>query len=146
MPCLYRYLSSPAERLFPRLLDWIAESSALPPLEALAQLRKMAHQLLVAVAFMHNQGLVNADIKPDNLLLCSPPGGWASLPCWCPAAAVAVAGGPHDGAGGWLPLVSVLLSRKLVCPCKFPGSLLPLSCVASAPLPSSSALPLSYHF
>ncbi|KAL4854275.1 Serine/threonine-protein kinase AFC3 [Chlorella vulgaris] len=62
------------ERLFPWLLDWIAESSALPPLNALAQLRKMAHQLLVAVAFMHNQGLVNADIKPDNLLLCSPPG------------------------------------------------------------------------
>lgn len=36
-----------AERLFPWLLDWIADSSALPAAEALAQLRKIAHQLLV---------------------------------------------------------------------------------------------------
>ena len=28
----------------------------------------------MAVAFLHNCGLVNADIKPDNLLLCNPPG------------------------------------------------------------------------
>jgi hypothetical protein len=38
------------ERLFPWLLDWIADSSALPAAEALAQLRKIAHQLLVGVA------------------------------------------------------------------------------------------------
>jgi serine/threonine protein kinase len=28
----------------------------------------------VAVAHLHNCGLVNADIKPDNILLCNPPG------------------------------------------------------------------------
>ena len=36
-----------AERLFPWLLDWIADSSALPPQQGLHQLRKVAHQLLV---------------------------------------------------------------------------------------------------
>lgn len=34
----------------------------------------MAHQLLVTVAFMHQHGVVHADIKPDNLLMRSPPG------------------------------------------------------------------------
>lgn len=36
-----------AERLYPWLLDWVAESSQLPQDEALASLRKIAHQLLV---------------------------------------------------------------------------------------------------
>lgn len=35
------------ERLYPRLLDWIADSAQQAQQEALASLRKLAHQLLV---------------------------------------------------------------------------------------------------
>lgn len=35
--------------------------------------------LQVAVAFLHNCGLVNGDIKPDNLLLQHPPGAPAEV-------------------------------------------------------------------
>jgi len=63
------------ERLHPRLLDWVAESAALPSLSAsLPDLRKIAYQLLVTVAFLHLHGVVHADIKPDNLLLREPAG------------------------------------------------------------------------
>lgn len=34
----------------------------------------------VSLAFMHSQGIVNADIKPDNILFCSPPGGHSQQP------------------------------------------------------------------
>lgn len=63
------------ERLHPRLLDWVAESAALPSFSAsLPDLRKIAYQLLVTVAFLHSHGVVHADIKPDNLLLREPAG------------------------------------------------------------------------
>jgi len=63
------------ERLHPRLLDWVAESAALSSVSAsLLDLRKIAYQLLVTVAFLHLHGVVHADIKPDNLLLREPAG------------------------------------------------------------------------
>jgi Ser/Thr protein kinase RdoA (MazF antagonist) len=73
-----------AERLYPWLLDWVAASAAAPPAAALRALRKLSHQLLLAVACLHNRGVVHADIKPDNLLLCGPPGGWRVCG-WCVA-------------------------------------------------------------
>lgn len=62
------------ERLYPRLLDWVAESAALVPSATMHELRKISYQVLVSVAFLHSHGLVHADIKPDNLLLRQPPG------------------------------------------------------------------------
>lgn len=51
-------LRAAAERLFPWLLDWIADSSALPAAEALSQLRKIAHQLLVSGRLVGQLGVV----------------------------------------------------------------------------------------
>jgi serine/threonine protein kinase len=63
------------DRLHPRLLDWVAESAALPsPTASLPDLMKIAYQLLTTVAFLHSHGVVHADIKPDNILLREPAG------------------------------------------------------------------------
>ncbi len=67
----------PAEHLFPRLLDYVAESALLPPHEAVANVLKIGHQLLAAAAYMHTRGVVHADIKPDNILMGAPGGACA---------------------------------------------------------------------
>ncbi|KAL0022819.1 hypothetical protein WJX79_002192 [Trebouxia sp. C0005] len=41
--------------------------------EALHNLKKIATQLLGCLALMHSKGVVHADIKPENILLTSPP-------------------------------------------------------------------------
>jgi len=65
---------SSQERLYPRLLDWVVESVEMPKQLSLNAIRKFAHQLLVTVAFLHEHDVVHADIKPDNILMRSPPG------------------------------------------------------------------------
>ena len=35
-------------------------------------LKLYAHQILTALSYVHKKGIVHADIKPANLLLCSP--------------------------------------------------------------------------
>ena len=60
---------SPAERLYPRFLDYIADSLDVPSPLFLHHLRKLAHQLLSTLAFMHMHHLVHGDLKPDNILM-----------------------------------------------------------------------------
>ncbi|KAL0047800.1 hypothetical protein WJX82_000227 [Trebouxia sp. C0006] len=61
------------ERLHGSLLDYVVHSARLHPSEALHDLRKIATQLLGCLALMHSKGVVHADIKPENILLTSPP-------------------------------------------------------------------------
>lgn len=60
------------DQLFPRLLDWVAQTVARPKASFLGEVRKLAYQLLSTVAFMHACGVVHADIKPDNILMAKP--------------------------------------------------------------------------
>ncbi|KAK9918761.1 hypothetical protein WJX75_006665 [Coccomyxa subellipsoidea] len=62
------------ERLFPSLLDYLSLSATLSPCTRLANLRSIAYQLLGTVAVLHASGVVNADLKPDNVLLRQPHG------------------------------------------------------------------------
>ncbi|KAL0027254.1 hypothetical protein WJX77_007086 [Trebouxia sp. C0004] len=61
------------ERLHGSLLDYVVHSARLHRSEALHNLRKIAAHLLGCLALMHSKGVVHADIKPENILLTSPP-------------------------------------------------------------------------
>jgi serine/threonine protein kinase len=59
-------------QLFPRLLDWVAQTVPRSKASFMGEVRKLAYQLLSTVAFMHACGVVHADIKPDNILMAKP--------------------------------------------------------------------------
>jgi serine/threonine protein kinase len=59
-------------QLFPRLLDWVAQTVPRSKASFIGEVRKFAYQLLSTVAFMHACGVVHADIKPDNILMAKP--------------------------------------------------------------------------
>ncbi|CAL8471251.1 g10793 [Coccomyxa elongata] len=60
------------ERLFASLLDYLSLSATLAPYTRLSNLRSIAYQLLGTVAVLHSRGVVNSDLKPDNVLLRQP--------------------------------------------------------------------------
>lgn len=55
------------EKLGPSLYDYLRRNEYQPLPLALVQ--AIAHQLLVAVAYIHELGLVHTDLKPENILM-----------------------------------------------------------------------------
>lgn len=67
--CAGEHICLVLERLHDNLLTHYHRKFSSRPLDQLNHIRKVAVQLLAALAFLEQQGYIHADLKPENILM-----------------------------------------------------------------------------
>ena len=70
--CAWGHVCLVLDRHYAPLLDLLPESCSLDPARRICHIRRVARQLVGALARLHRRGLAHADVKPGNVLLREP--------------------------------------------------------------------------